>query len=297
MCGERSRLRVGVGSERRYRDGGLRWAHGAARGNPSPRSPARLSAPRRCQQQSSPPGRGPGSPDSASSPPPPGESCLKSVQTNPRRAPPPPTSLHAPTAPRLPEGGGSDGAGQDPTPPCCSARKPREGFSATGGGGGGVKTQPSPIFSFYTPPSRRPLHSQLSSGHPKPLPAARGPHYERSCINVTPLSAPPASPPRLPFPPSTAVRSPGRAVRGPRAPPGGRLAQCSSEGIEREGGGGSGFIAGCRPGKGGEGGGSDTRVPRALQGPGQRVVTREALLVTASQGWGGSLWHRSVGKG
>ena len=140
MCGERSRLRVGVGSERRYRDGGLRWAHGAARGNPSPRSPARLSAPRRCQQQSSPPGRGPGSPDSASSPPPPGESCLKSVQTNPRRAPPPPPPHLTARTHRSasPEGGGSDGAGQDPTPPCCSARKPREGFSATGGGGGGV---------------------------------------------------------------------------------------------------------------------------------------------------------------
>ena len=239
--------------------------------------------------------------------PPPGESCLKSVQTNPRRAPPPPPPPHLTARTHRsasPEGGGSDGAGQDPTPPCCSARKPREGFSATGGGGGGVKTQPSPIFSFYTPPSRRPLHSQLSSGHPKPLPAARGPHYERVLHQCYPALStprfpppPPLPPPPPPFPPSTAVRSPGRAVRGPRAPPGGRLAQCSSEGIEREGGGGSGFIAGCRPGKGGEGGGSDTRVPRALQGPGQRVVTREALLVTASQGWGGSLWHRSVGKG
>lgn len=59
--------------------------------------------------------------------------------------------------------------------------------------------------------------------------------------------------------------------------------------------GGADLLRAAGPGKGG--GGSDTRVPRALQGPGQRVVTREALLVTASQGWGGSLWHRSVGKG
>ena len=220
MCGERSRLRVGVGSERRYRDGGLRWAHGAARGNPSPRSPARLSAPRRCQQQSSPPGRGPGSPDSASSPPPPGESCLKSVQTNPRRAPPPPpppTSLHAPTAPRPRKGGGLTEQGRIRPPRAAVHGSPGKG-SLQPGEGEGVKTQPSPIF-FYTPPSRRPLHSQLSSGHPKPLPAARGPHYERSCINVTPLSAPPASPPPPPIPP---------LHRGALPRPGGARAQSAT---------------------------------------------------------------------
>ena len=151
--------------------------------------------------------------------PPPGESCLKSVQTNPRRAPPPPppTSLHAPTAPRPRKGGGLTEQGRIRPPRAAVHGSPGKG-SLQPGEGEGVKTQPSPIF-FYTPPSRRPLHSQLSSGHPKPLPAARGPHYERSCINVTPLSAPPASPPPPPIPP---------LHRGALPRPGGARAQSAT---------------------------------------------------------------------
>ena len=135
--------------------------------------------------------------------PPPGKAVSNLCkQTHGVRPPPPPHCTHPPLRVSR-RGGGLTEQGRIRPPRAAVHGSPGKG-SLQPGEGEGVKTQPSPIF-FYTPPSRRPLHSQLSSGHPKPLPAARGPHYERVLHQCYPaLSTPRFPPPHSPPPPRCA---------------------------------------------------------------------------------------------